>query len=79
MKIIFYLCVAEQSANILDESVFALSVTENVAIFSSKGQRTALIPCIDCCGRHALCLHPISISVWGIASFILLWVATTFC
>lgn len=32
MKIIFYLCVAEQSANILDESVFALSVTENVAI-----------------------------------------------
>ena len=35
-----------QEADIFDESVFALSLTENVAIFNSKGQRTALIPCI---------------------------------
>ena len=41
------LIVVMQEADICDESVFALSLTENVAIFNSKGQRTALIPCVD--------------------------------
>jgi len=33
VKIIFYLCRAEQSANIFTESVFALSGVENVEVF----------------------------------------------
>lgn len=42
VKIIFYLCFVKRLTDIL-ESVFALSFKENVAIFNSKRQRTALI------------------------------------
>lgn len=56
------------------ESVFALSFKENVAIFNSKGQRTALILAWIMAGR-TLCVQISHIhQVWGIASFILLWV-----
>ncbi len=58
------------------ESVFALSLTENVAVFKVAGQRTALISCSDHGNRCVLRLYiPISIQVWGIASsFIFAWV-----
>ncbi|MDE5623601.1 MAG: hypothetical protein K2I62_03125 [Alistipes sp.] len=52
------------------ESVFALSLTENVAVFKVAGQRTALFFLFRLCGGRFCALCPISIQVWGIASFI---------
>lgn len=37
VKIIFYLCVAEQSADIFDESVFALILSRKCGSFKTEG------------------------------------------
>ncbi|MDE5690838.1 MAG: hypothetical protein K2I13_01255, partial [Alistipes sp.] len=47
------------------ESVFALSLTENVAVFKVAGQRTALISWLDHGNRCVLHLYPIVCSSVG--------------
>ena len=71
--------VEMQEADIFDESVFALSLTENVAIFNSKGQRTALIPCIDTWLAHLVPI-PQYLSWCGVLHRLFCYgFATTFC
>jgi len=52
------------------ESVFALSLTENVAVFKVAGQRTALFFLFRLCGGRFCTSTPSSVQVWGIASSI---------
>ena len=51
------------------ESVFALSLTENVEVFNNNGTTNSTHSCLDN-GMGFLYPYPISIRVWGIASFI---------
>ena len=61
------------------ESVFALSLTENVAIFKKTRTTNSTHSCLDYAVRVSCTQqYLISIRVWGIASFIRLGFATTF-
>ena len=51
------------------ESVFALSYVENVAVFNESRTTNSTHSCLDY-GMGFLYPYPISIRVWGIASFI---------
>jgi len=72
---IFYLCYTSGTtpeADILDESVFRFCPYVKMWKFSNvRGQRTALISCLDHGSDATNAPCPISIQVWGIASFIL--------
>ena len=52
---------------------FAKFPLENVAVFKTEGQRIALIPCIAM-WLCIICAYTHTIQVWGIASFIFVWV-----
>ncbi len=77
VKIIFYLCFVKRLTDIL-ESVFALSLIENVAIFYEE-RTTDNTHLLLVYGKvHSRVPIPHIYQVWGIASFILFGFATTF-
>ena len=48
-----------READIFNESVFALSLSENVEVFLTTGQRTALISCVAMWLYTFVCILPI--------------------
>ncbi len=63
------------ACDIVNESVFALSLQRNLTVSKEKRQRTALFSCLDYGKAYILYAYiPYLIQVWGIASSIFSWV-----
>lgn len=67
----------KHEADIFNESVFALSLIENVAIFYEE-RTTNSTHFLFSYASSTICTVSHTIQVWGIASFILFRFATTF-
>ena len=61
----------ERSNSYIIESVFALSLSENVEVFNDNRTTDNTHFLFSCVAMHLLVYLPHTIQVWGIASFIL--------